>query len=77
MALSFSNGGASRDLGLKILRCKERGAESSPELGQALSGPVWSPIRSCGSSSDYALCPLHLHDFGDVILASKIEVLHV
>jgi hypothetical protein len=28
-----------------------------------------------GSSGDYALCPFHLHDYDDVILASKMEVL--
>jgi hypothetical protein len=38
-------------------------------------GPVRSPLHSRGSSGDYALCPLHLHDFDDVILASKMEVL--
>jgi hypothetical protein len=37
--------------------------------------PVWSPLRSCGLSCIYALCPLHLHHFDDVILASKMEVL--
>jgi hypothetical protein len=42
---------------------------------QAHPSPVWSPLRSYGSSSDYALCPFHLHDFDDVILASKMEVL--
>jgi hypothetical protein len=42
---------------------------------QAHPGPVWSPLHSRGSSSDYALCPFHLHDFDDVILASKMEVL--
>jgi hypothetical protein len=42
---------------------------------QAQFGPVRSPFRSPGSSGDYALCPLHLHDFDDVILASKMEVL--
>jgi hypothetical protein len=42
---------------------------------QAHLDPVRSPLRSCGSSGDYALCPLHLHDFDDVILASKMEVL--
>jgi hypothetical protein len=42
---------------------------------QAQFGPVQSPLRSRGSSGDYALCPLHLHDFDDVILASKMEVL--
>jgi hypothetical protein len=42
---------------------------------QAHFGPVWSPLRSRGSSGNYALCPFHLHDFDDVILASKMEVL--
>jgi hypothetical protein len=37
--------------------------------------PARSPLLSRGSSGDYALCPLHLHDFDDVILASKMEVL--
>jgi hypothetical protein len=44
---------------------------------QAHLGPVRSPLRSRGSSGDYALCPFHLHDFDDVILASKMEVLSV
>jgi hypothetical protein len=42
---------------------------------QAHLGPVRSPLRSRGSSGDYPLCPLHLHDFDDVILAFKMEVL--
>jgi hypothetical protein len=42
---------------------------------QAHLGPVRSPLHSRGSSGDYALCPFHLHDFDDVILASKMEVL--
>jgi hypothetical protein len=42
---------------------------------QAHFGPVRSPLRSRGSTGDYALCPFHLHDFDDVILASKMEVL--
>jgi hypothetical protein len=42
---------------------------------QVHPGPVRSPLRSRGSSSDCALCPFHLHDFVHVILASKIEVL--
>jgi hypothetical protein len=37
--------------------------------------PVRSPLRSRGSSGDYALCPLHLHDFDNVILASKMEII--
>jgi hypothetical protein len=40
---------------------------------QAHPGPVLSPLRSSGSSWIYALCPLHLHHFDDVILASKME----
>jgi hypothetical protein len=38
-------------------------------------GPVGRPFRSRGSLCIYVLCPLHLHDFDDVILASKMEVL--
>jgi hypothetical protein len=45
------------------------------QLAQAHPDPVRSPLRSRGSSGDYALCPFHLHDFDDVILASKMEVL--
>jgi hypothetical protein len=41
---------------------------------QAHPGPVRSPLRSRGSSSDYELCPFHLHNFDDVILASNMEV---
>jgi hypothetical protein len=83
MALSPTNGDASRVLGLKILRVQGKGAEPTPEVGwagrpgptgQAHFGPVRSPLRSRGSSGDYALCPFHLHDFDDVILASKMEV---
>jgi hypothetical protein len=42
---------------------------------QAHPSPVRSPLISCGSSCIYALCPLNLHHFDDVILASKMEVL--
>jgi hypothetical protein len=42
---------------------------------QAHPGSVRSPLRSCGSSCIYALCPLHLHYFDNVILASKMEVI--
>jgi hypothetical protein len=44
-------------------------------LAQAHFSLVQSPLRSRGSSCIYALCPLHLHYFDDVILASKMEVL--
>jgi hypothetical protein len=40
---------------------------------QAHFGPVRSPLRARGSSCHYALSPLHLHHFDDVILASKME----
>jgi hypothetical protein len=39
---------------------------------QAHPGPTRSPLHSRGSSGDYELCPVHLHDFDDVILASKM-----
>jgi hypothetical protein len=42
---------------------------------QAHPSPARSPLRSRGSSGDYAHYPLNLHHFNDVILASKIEVL--
>jgi hypothetical protein len=80
-----ANGGASTYLGLKDLHSQEkRGAEPtsgsarSAGLGrpaQAYPGSVLSPLRSCGSSCIFALCPLHLHHFDDVILASKMGVL--
>jgi hypothetical protein len=63
---------------------RKRGPNRPPEwagpagLGrpaQAHLGPVRTPLRSHGSSGIYALFPLHLHDFDDVILASKMEVL--
>jgi hypothetical protein len=85
MALYFANGGGSSNLGLKDLRVQEKGDRTDPRsrawpanLGrpaQAHPSPVRSPIRSRGSSRIYALCPLHLHHFDDVILASKMEVL--
>jgi hypothetical protein len=65
-------------------RSRKGGAEPTPgwarpaDLGrptQAHLGPVRSPLRSCGFSCIYALCPLHLHHFDDVILTSKMEVL--
>jgi hypothetical protein len=45
-----------------------RPAQAHPSLAR-------SPLRSRGSSCIYALCPLHLHHFDDVILTSKMEVL--
>jgi hypothetical protein len=70
---------------LKILRVQGKGGRTDAETG--LGRPAWADrprpnsarfgrlLRSRGSSGDYALCPLHLHDFDDVILASKMEVL--
>jgi hypothetical protein len=79
MALCITNGDAYMNLGLKIFRVQEKGAEPTLEVGQAgrlgPTGPVWLPLRSRGSSCNYALCPLHLHYFDNVILASKMEVL--
>jgi hypothetical protein len=63
---------------------RKRGSNRTPErarptgLGrpaQAHPIPVRSPLRFLGSSCVYALCPLHLHYFYDVIFASKMEVL--
>jgi hypothetical protein len=77
-----ANGGASRDLGLKILRVQGKGGPNQRRewarptgLGRAHPGPARSPLHARGSLGDYALCPFHLHDFDNVILASKMEVL--
>jgi hypothetical protein len=77
--------GASTNLGLKVLRVEEKGGPNRPpewarpaslgRLAQARPGPVRSPLLSRRSSCIYALCPLHLHYFEDVILVSKMEVL--
>jgi hypothetical protein len=88
-ALSLSIGGASRVLGLKILRVQGKGGRTGVGSGPGRTGvgsgpgrpawahlgPIWSPLRSRGSSCNYVLCSLHLHDFDDVIIASKMEVL--
>jgi hypothetical protein len=62
-----------------LLAVAEKGAETTPAVGQASwlgpTGLVRSPLHSHGSSCIYALCPLHLHHFDDVILTSKMEVL--
>jgi hypothetical protein len=64
---------------------RKGGAEPTPEWdrptgpvrpAQAHPGPVRSPFRSRGSSCIYAVCPLHLHNFDDVIHASKMFSLH-
>jgi hypothetical protein len=74
------NGGASRTLGLKILQVQGKGGRTDPQSGlgrpaQAHLGSVRSPLHSRGTSGDYALCPFHLRDFDNVVLASKMEVL--
>jgi hypothetical protein len=78
-----ANGSASRTLGLKILRVQGKGG-TDPGVGQASrlgpTGPGPSRPGSVAPSlpwvlRDYALCPFHLHDFDDVILTSKMEVL--
>jgi hypothetical protein len=70
----LANGGASRALGLKILRVQRKGGRTDPRSGMGRPAQAHL-LRSRGSSGEYALCPLHLHDFDDVILASKMEVL--
>jgi hypothetical protein len=66
MSLSFANGGASRTLGLKILRVQGKGPNRRRELvrpaglgrpAQAHPGPARSPLRSRGSSGDYEFAP--------------------
>jgi hypothetical protein len=57
-----SNSGASRVLGLKILRVQGKGGRTDPRSGlgrpaQAHLGPVRSPLRFRGFSCDYALYP--------------------
>jgi hypothetical protein len=76
---------ASRLLGFKILRVQEKRYRTGHRSG--LGRPAWADrlgptsarlgrsFRSRGSLCIYVLCPLHLHDFDDVILASKMEVL--
>jgi hypothetical protein len=74
MALSLANGGASRVFRVEDPSSAWKGGANRPPewagpagLGrpaQAHLGLVRSPLR-----------PFHLHDFDDVILAPKVEVL--
>jgi hypothetical protein len=57
-------------------RCQNRAGPAG--LGRpawAQFSPVRWPLLLRGSSCTCVLCPLHLYDFDDVILASKMEVL--
>jgi hypothetical protein len=85
MALSFANGGASRALGLKILRVQGKGGRT--DAGSGPGRPAWAdrprpiparlsrPFAPVGPHVIMYFAPLHLHHFDDVILASKMEVL--
>jgi hypothetical protein len=85
MALPSANGGASRTLGLKILRVQENGSRTDPRSGPGR--PAWAdwptpiptqfgrPFTPVGPQVIMHFAPFHLHDFDDVILASKMEVL--
>jgi hypothetical protein len=81
-----ANGGASRVFGLKILRVQGKGGRTDPRSG--LGRPAWAdwprpilarfgrPFAPVGPQVIMHFAPFHLHDFDDVILASKMEVLH-
>jgi hypothetical protein len=85
MTPPLSVGGASGLFGLKILR--EQGKRDRTGARTGLGRLAWAdrpgpnsarfgrPFRSRGSSCIYVLFPLHLHDFDDVILTPKMEVL--
>jgi hypothetical protein len=49
----------------------EMGQDGRPT--QVHTDLIRSPLRTCGSSCHFALCPLQLRHFGDDILTSKIE----
>jgi hypothetical protein len=80
MALSPVNGGASRVLGLQ-----GKGGRTDTESG--LGRPAWAdrpqpisalfgrPFAPVGPQVIMHFAPFDLHDFDDVILASKMEVL--
>jgi hypothetical protein len=44
-------------------------------MAQVLKPTPVAQVDANGRTQAYALCPFHLHDFDDVILASKMEVL--
>jgi hypothetical protein len=84
MALYLANGGASTNLGLKILRVQEKGGRT--DTRSRPGRPAWptdpGPFQPGSATPSLPwvltyLCtlPLHLHYFDDVILASKMEIL--
>jgi hypothetical protein len=82
--LSFANGSASRDLGLKIFRVQGKGVEPTPELGQAgrLGPTVLGPSHPSSVAPSLPWVLIHLctlppllAPFDDVVLASKMEAL--
>jgi hypothetical protein len=81
MAPSSVNGGASTNLGLKILWVQGKGAEPTLEVGQAgrlgLTGLDPSRLGAVAPSLPWVLMylctlPLHLQYFDDVILTFKM-----
>jgi hypothetical protein len=78
--LSLRRIAAPRLLGFKILwvQGKRDGTGHRSGLGRLAwthLGLVRSPLSLRGSLCIYVLYPLHLHNFDDVIIASKMEVL--
>jgi hypothetical protein len=78
------NGDAFPSLGLKDLHVQETRGPNRPRMGQAgRTGPTGPGASRPGLVAPslpwvlmyYALCPLQLHHFDDVILVSKMEVL--
>jgi hypothetical protein len=81
----FLSNGSAQAFRFKILRVQGKWDRTGHRSG--LGRPAWAdrpgpnsarfgrPFRSRGSLCIYVLFPLHLHDFDDVILASKMKVL--
>jgi hypothetical protein len=86
MALSLPNGGASRVLGLKILWVQRKGGRT--DTGTGLGRPAWAdwprpnsarfdrPFTPMGPQVIMHFAPSTCMIFDDVILTSKMEVLH-
>jgi hypothetical protein len=85
MALSLANGGASRDLGLKIIWVQGKGGRTDPGTGpgqlawadrpRPIPARFGRPFAPVGPYAFMHFAPLHLHHFDDVTLASKMKVL--